>query len=541
MAQFTDFFPQPSTTNNLVDASGYETVGNDGIGGDNTMLVVTLTSGGQLTSTIDVGVTVDINSLGVVSQGRVTSVMQQPGAFTVMLGIAEDIAAGAVTITVSSTRFEEVIIAGDGITGDVTGDLLNSDGDTIITTGGGGVDATFDGNVEGNVEGNVSGDLTGDVYSQDGMVKILENGPDGTGATFIGNVTGNVSGSAATITTINDTYTESSSTANALDGSIWGWAEGNNTDIIPSDKLPALTIGDVHTAILTGEPTAEEPTIANLVDNLNAVNGATPVISAEIEEGDTLIITGTGSSPLTITLLYTGQVDRTPGGGAGQGGFVAGEFHQLASSATSGVQTVGAATNRQIEVDVVTNGAGSPLIGLALDLAPGNIPLVAGGRNTLAQSTVSQSGAAGSTIVTVASALTLSNVGASSENTNLTIDANGVVSASAPADSGVGLYTVQTATDADTSITAYNSIIVLPAITAARTLTIPAADPVVGSSIKISNLSRVPDGAGDFNWTVSFGSQTIMGTTDTTLPLDDGTASFELVYTGATWVIIGAN
>ena len=530
MAQFTDFFPQPSTTNNLVDASGYETVGN---AGDNTMLVVTLTSGGQLTSTIDVGVTVDINSLGTVSQGRVTSVMQQPGAFTVMLGIAEDIAAGAVTITVSSTRFEEVIIAGDGITGDVTGDLLNSDGDTIITTGGGGVDATFD----GNVSGNVTGDLIGDVYAQNGTTRILDNGADGTDATFTGDVTGNVmgnvSGTASAITTVNAGFTSTTSTANSTPGSIWGWAAGDSASRIPADKLPNFTIGEVHTLILGNNITATPAVVASQIST-NALG--TP--AAVFNEGDILIATsGPGAAPdPVITLLYTNDTEKTTG--AGSGTFAASDFHQISSSATSGVQEVLEVMGGQINVE---NGSTNASVSLELDLEPRNIPMVAAGRNTLAESTVSQSGAAGSTIVTIASALTISGVGATSENTNLTIDENGVVSASAPADTGVGLYTVQTATDADTSITAYNSIIVLPAITAARTLTIPADDPVVGSSIKISNLSRVPDGAGDFNWTVSFGSQTIMGTTDTTLPLDDGTASFELVYTGATWVIIGAN
>ena len=513
MAQFTDFFPQPSTTNREVIAGGYSTVGN---AADNTMLTITLDGGGQLTSTIMVGVTVDINANAgtTVTQGRVTAVTQLPGAFTVMLNIPEAIAAGAVVVTVVSTQFEEVIIASDGVLGDVSGDLI------------------------------------GDVYAQNGTSIILQNGTDGTDATFTGNVTGDLTGTADSATTattattagtadrlaagaFRDTILPNEDPALMGEGQVASWAQANDRGRIPTSKIPDLSIGDVHTITLSNAETSNDngtPSTADVAAYLNTTDGAADIApDTTVQEGDVFIATGTANSGgaatpgNTVTFLYTGQGDKTAGL---TGGFLASDFHQLASSATSGVQSISEVVGGQINVD---NGSTDAMINLALDLAPGNIPMVATGRNALAESTVSEAPAG----ISISS---LAGVG----DRNVVVNAAGLLSSVAIEDS-VGLYTVQTATDADTSITAYNSIIVLPAITAARTLTIPAADPVVGSSIKISNLSRVPDGAGDFNWTVSFGSQTIMGTTDTTLPLDDGTASFELVYTGATWVIIGAN
>jgi len=111
----------------------------------------------------------------------------------------------------------------DGTDATFRGDILSNDGLVVVLDSGtDGTDAEFTGDVTGNLAGdvtgnldgivggvtpaavtgttitantgfagaltgNVTGDVTGDVYSQDGLVKILENGPDGTGATFAGN------------------------------------------------------------------------------------------------------------------------------------------------------------------------------------------------------------------------------------------------------------------------------------------------------------------------------------------------------------------
>ena len=75
-----------------------------------------------------------------------------------------------------------------------------------------------------------------------------------------------------------------------------------------------------------------------------------------------------------------------------------------------------------------------------------------------------------------------------------------------------------------------NSVYVLDADV---TLTLPSS-PLVGDSVKISNLS------GDVNCVVGSNGNNIMGVAQD-LTLDTASASFELVYSGATkgWVIIG--
>ena len=464
MAQFTDFFPQPSTTNREVIAGGYSTVGN---AADNTMLTVTLDGGGILTSTIMVGVTVDINGNGgtTVSQGRVTAVTPSPGAFTLMLNIPEAIAAGAVTVTVISTQFEEVVIASDGVIGDLTG---NADTATVLET-----ERDF----------SVSGDVST--------------------ATAVGfNGSSNVDISV----TLDEGVVESNELGDltSVAGTGLSWNNANK-----QFNLEALASGSTlffASTVSQTETAAKAALVAafNAADATNAgTNGGFTVPAAQtFGQGDLVLMqfndSDNGDATTTESFIHIGASATAPAN------ITVGDLVDI--------------THAGDVVEALASMGGS----IDVSAATGAVDI------SIADQGVTQAKLAGiSANATEGMILSASATAGEFEFIN--------------ADTGVGLYTAQEATDADTTVREYNIIIVLPAITAARTLTIPAVDPVIGSSIKISNLSRVPDGAGDFNWTISFGSQTIMGTTDTTLPLDDGTASFELVYTGSTWVIIGAN
>ena len=75
-------------------------------------------------------------------------------------------------------------------TGSIIGDILSTNGTKVLENGSNGTDATFTGNVTGNV--------TGDIFASNGSSKILENGTDGTNATFTGAVTGNVTTTSIT-------------------------------------------------------------------------------------------------------------------------------------------------------------------------------------------------------------------------------------------------------------------------------------------------------------------------------------------------------
>ncbi len=91
------------------------------------------------------------------------------------------------------------------LTGDVTGNVsgtaaswatartitLQGDVNGTISLDGSGDVTSSSLTVTGAEATSLTGDVTGDVYSEDGLVKILENGTDGSDAVFIGDVTGN--------------------------------------------------------------------------------------------------------------------------------------------------------------------------------------------------------------------------------------------------------------------------------------------------------------------------------------------------------------
>ena len=114
----------------------------------------------------------------------------------------------------------------------------------------------------------------------------------------------------------------------------------------------------------------------------------------------------------------------------------------------------------------------------------------------------------------------------------------------------IGLVNVKTAVTTGTQIAVESGdLIVLPPLgaTASANINLPfPSSPGNGSFVEIANLSATGAGSNGQFWTFGGAGDTVMGTalgaTDP-FDLDDATASFKFVFTGATfgWVIIGAN
>ena len=136
------------------------------------------------------------------------------------------------------------------------------------------------------------------------------------------------------------------------------------------------------------------------------------------------------------------------------------------------------------------------------------------------------------------------------EPLNLVVGSNGQVMTSTTA---AGFDLIEGTGTTGNITAAGGDLVILGAATAERTLTIPSTPPA-GTSIKISNLSATY-ATTTHDWRISGtaadGAIRIMNTNFATnltgnlqyFNLDDRTASFEMVYTNATygWVIIGAN
>ena len=110
--------------------------------------------------------------------------------------------------TITGTTIEATVEFVGDLTGDLVGDVKATDGTVVLQNGTNGTDATFTGDVTGDLTGNVTGNLTGnttgnhngDVYTDNGVVKVLDNGNSvGAGAYFIGDVTGDVTGTVSDI------------------------------------------------------------------------------------------------------------------------------------------------------------------------------------------------------------------------------------------------------------------------------------------------------------------------------------------------------
>ena len=133
------------------------------------------------------------------------------------------------------------------------------------------------------------------------------------------------------------------------------WARHGSSDLIPSYKLPNIAIGDVHTLVATDGLTTDDDGVISIADIIAILNSDANLLTVGHEvgtanafdafhEGDVVIATGTTNGGTlgdgaTLTFLYTNgaQAGLTPGDGAG---FAAGDFHEIASSATGGVTSL---------------------------------------------------------------------------------------------------------------------------------------------------------------------------------------------------------
>ena len=141
-----------------------------------------------------------------------------------------------------TSTFTGVITANAGVTGDLTGDVKNSDGTVVVDVGSNAVDATFDGNVTGNVTGN----LTGNIINSDGTT-IFTNGSDSADATFDGNVTGNVTGNADTASAWSSSRTVTFATGDVTGSfSMDGSANVADVDLQVASSITTDVVGDVY-------------------------------------------------------------------------------------------------------------------------------------------------------------------------------------------------------------------------------------------------------------------------------------------------------
>ena len=172
-------------------------------------------------------------------------------------GTIDNTVIGATTpAAITGTTIE----ATTGFTGDLTGDLIGdvkaTNGTVVLQNGTNGTDATFTGDVTGDLTGNVTGNLTGnttgnhngDVYTDNGVVKVLDNGNSvGAGAYFIGDVTGDVTGTVSDIS--NHTTTDLS--------------EGTNLYFTNARAISAISAGEGIDISSGGVISGEDATTGN--------------------------------------------------------------------------------------------------------------------------------------------------------------------------------------------------------------------------------------------------------------------------------------
>lgn len=197
---------------------------------------------------------------------------------------------GNVTVTTAGA----VSINGSTITiGDGTNTIDIPNNTTVDLTGVTVTGAAFD--LTGDLTGNVEGDVTGDVYSQDGLVKILENGTDGSDATFTGNASTATQLETARTITIDSGFM--TAPAVAFDGTV---------DIILAPEIDnnAVLLGTKtsgnYVASITG--TANQIELVNSVDPVDPTVGET--IDLTLSLSPTLVVPG--SLTVTTDLIVNG-------------------------------------------------------------------------------------------------------------------------------------------------------------------------------------------------------------------------------------------
>ena len=270
-------------------------------------------------------------------------------------------------------------------------------------------------------------------------------------------------------------------------GQVATWSEGDNTDLIPSSKLPNIEIGNTFIFSST-EATITAALAEFYADATNLYH-----------QGDIAVVTyDSGGTPLTTTLIYTGM-NQTAAGAS-----VAGDWTTL-SAPGSGVTSVigGAGIN-------ASGGTGAVTLNNDLNVASAGTPINAGFL----------------TDINFVSGFTIAVDDTTATQINIT-----------PVVTAPGAYTVNSTPAADAAVTLVaNSVQVLPGATIAVTHALPTAPIPVGTWIKIVNLT------GRTDTVISRSGQPIQGAT-TDLVLDDATANFELIYINTTtgWAVMGAN
>ena len=154
--------------------------------------------------------------------------------------------------------------------------------------------------------------------------------------------------------------------ASGNDNQIYGWAQANDTTVIPLAKLPRLQLG--HTHLATATDTTAADALASYVAAFNtagtANNGITVTVGTVIDAGDILILTYNTND--IETYLFTGGQETATSDGA-TSTIAASEFRDV-TTAEGGVSSVAGGTNLN-----TTGGATTGNVTVNLDAAIGGI------------------------------------------------------------------------------------------------------------------------------------------------------------------------
>ncbi len=373
-------------------------------------------------------------------------------------------------------------------------------------------------------------------------------------------------------------FTVGSATGTA--NQIYGWAQADDTSLIPLSKIESFSIGDVHSITLADDTTVSA---ANLVAALNADSTTATDLSGEtIKEADTIIVTGAGTAAgEVITYVYTGT-SKVVGTATD---FAAGDFHQLATAA-SGVTSLVGGTNISVDsatgqvtvnLDAVLTGITS-INGGGTGITFGTFAAGDTSSNTNVQFNAlnynvastgvnfndAESSSAGFNVNSTGNTSISGNFSSFSGTGRTTIGSSGSetrVAGSALTNPGTGLtapigidengnltttvevgggplseryaYGATTDTGAHTQA-AFNTVVYVPAQSQQQIITLSdGTAPDNGTWLKVINNS----GRADLRVNTTQG---FLGTGDTFVIFDDTTANVEFIYTADGWAIIAS-
>tara|TARA_R110002153_G_scaffold234572_2_gene387951 strand:- start:3118 stop:4785 length:1668 start_codon:yes stop_codon:yes gene_type:complete len=310
-----------------------------------------------------------------------------------------DDATAAKTANTLAKRDANGAIAAD-VTGDVTGNAdtatawatartLSLSGDaagSVSIDGSGNVDIAV--TVTGAEATSLTGDVTGDVYSEDGLVKILENGTDGSDAVLLAAVTGDLTGNSAGVHTGNVTGDLTGNSAGVHTGAVTGDVTGDLTGAVTGNVTGDLTgnsagthtgavVGNV-TGDVTGAVTGNASTATALATSRNfSAAGAdvsavatgfdgTGNVELAMVLGDTGVTAGSVGSTTEVPILTVDAKGRITsastatiatalqiGADSGSDDTVAGGEKLTIAGTANEIETT--VTNNQIQVGIVSN------------------------------------------------------------------------------------------------------------------------------------------------------------------------------------------